>query len=141
MRDAGFEELFADYAKAQPLVKRRGVHLGAEHLLLQVAVLCFRDHRVHQGIAHLEAAPVLEHRDAPDGAVREQAGSADRVIAFQGQEVQRVLVFRVEFQLRRNVLLGNEHRFTNTADVGVVLMPVGEAHMNLIHWRIPGFLV
>ena len=47
--------------------------LGAEHLLLQVTVLRFDDHRIHQCVTHLQPTPVLQYRDPADGAIGQQA--------------------------------------------------------------------
>jgi len=140
VRQAGLEELLADDLEAQALVECGGMHLCGELLLAQIAVLRLGDGGLHQCVTHLEPAPVLEHRHAPDLAILQQAGGADGVVTLKGQEVHGDVVVGIPLQLWRHVLLGNEHRFADTADVGVVFLPIGQAYFDLIHWQIPGFL-
>ena len=52
-----------------------------------------------------------------------------------------VSIVSVPFQLRRYRLLGNEYCFTNTAQGGMVLLPVGNAHVYVIHQQTPSCLV
>lgn len=122
MRNPGFEKLLADHAEPQALVERCGMDLGRQHLLAQIAVLRLDDCCLHQRIADFKAAPVLEDRHPANLAILQQAGGADGVVIFHGQEVDGVVVVRIPFQFRRNVLLGDEHGFANPADISVVLV-------------------
>ncbi|MDT4868584.1 hypothetical protein FQZ97_1035590 [compost metagenome] len=116
------------------------MHLGAEHLLHQATFFGLGDDRANQCIANLQAAPILEHRYPADVPVRQQAGGADRVIALVGEKVQGVGVFRIPFEFRRYGLFGDEHGFADAPQVGVVLLPVGQADMDFIHRQTPGSL-
>ncbi|MNE64431.1 hypothetical protein D3C80_1598440 [compost metagenome] len=117
------------------------MHLGAEHLLLQVALLGFTDDGLHQLVANLQSAPILEYRHAADLAIGKEAGGADGEITFVGQEMHGVQVVGIPFQLGRYRLLGDEHGLANTANLAVVLLPVRYTHLNVIHRQTPGFLV
>ena len=70
MGNAGVEKFAADDRKAKALIERAGMHLGAEHLLLQTAFLGLADGGAQQRIADFQAAPVLEYRNTADMAVR-----------------------------------------------------------------------
>ena len=141
MGNPGFEKLLADNAEAQTLIEPGRLDLGTEHLLLEAAFLGLADHRLHQRVTDLQSAPVLEDRDPADMAVRQQPGGADREVPLEGQEMRGAAVIGVPLQLRRNRLLGNEHRLTNAPNLGVILLPVRDTYVNSIHRQIPGFLV
>ncbi|MNU10174.1 hypothetical protein D3C72_2571790 [compost metagenome] len=51
------------------------------------------------------------------------------------------IVVGIPLQFRRHALFGDEYGFTDTANVGVVFVPVGEANADFIHWQTPSFLV
>lgn len=116
------------------------MHLGGEHLLLEAATLRFGDHRFQQAVADPQAAPVLEHRNAADVTIGQQARGADGVVALQSEEVDCVDVFRIPFLLRRHRLFGDEHGFADAAQVGIVLLPIGDADVYLTHRQTPDFL-
>lgn len=134
------EEFLADDGEAQALVERRGLDLGAEHLLLEAAFLGFIDDGAHQRVADFQAAPVLEYRDPADVAVGQQARGADGEVALESQEVHGAVIVGIPLQLGWDRLFGNEYRFTNAPDLGVILLPVCDTYVNLIHRQIPGSL-
>src|SRR3990167_2985166 len=88
MGNAGVEVFAADDGKAKPFIESSGLHLGAEHLLLQATLFRFRDHRAQQRIADFQATPVLEHRNPADMPVRQQARGTNRVIALVDEKMQ-----------------------------------------------------
>jgi len=138
VRNACVEELTADHREAVPLVKRCGLHLCAEPLLFEVASFRLGDHRLQQCIADAQSAPVAKHRDATDVAVGEQSGGADSIVAVEGEEVDRCGILGIPLQFRRHRLFGDEYGFTDAPQLCVVLLPVGNADMDVSHWRTPG---
>ena len=84
--------------------------------------------RLQQQRACVLAAPGFEHRHAPDMAVGQQAGGADRLTV--GGMRERVLAMRilvVVLQLQRHALLVHEHRFAYAARLDARLVPVADA--------------
>ncbi|MNP79953.1 hypothetical protein D3C76_1779050 [compost metagenome] len=73
-------------------------------------------------------------------AVGEQAGGADSIVPLESEEVHGVRIFGVPFQFRRNGLLGDEYGLTDAAQVGIVLLPVGNTDVYLTHRQTPDFL-
>ena len=69
MGDASVKKLAADHGKAKALVERAGMHLGAEHLLLEAALFGLADGGAQQGVANFQAAPVLENGNPADMAI------------------------------------------------------------------------
>src|SRR5690349_10737315 len=107
MRNPGFQELLTDHVKAQALIERRGLYLGAEHLLLESALFGFADDRLHQRVADFQPAPVLEYRYPADMSIGQQARGTNRKVAFVSEEVHGINVIGVPFQFWRNGLLGD----------------------------------
>ncbi len=93
--------------------------------------------------ARISASPTFrprqspEYRDPADVPVAQQARGADRVFAFIGEKMHGFVVFGVPLQFRRNRLFGNEDRFADAAQLGIVLLPVGYAYADLIHLQTP----
>ncbi|MNJ64046.1 hypothetical protein D3C77_599820 [compost metagenome] len=73
--------------------------------------------------------------------VRQQACGADRVITFAGEKVYGAGIFGIPLQFRGHGLLGDEDRFANALQIGVVSLPIGKAYMDIIHAQTPGFPV
>jgi len=140
MRYPGFQEFLTDQAKPQALIERCGLYLCTQHLLLQPALLGLADHRLHQRIADFQAAPVLEYRNPANVTIGQQAGGANRKVAFESEEMHRCGVIGIPFQLRRNGLLGDEHRLTNAPYLGDILLPVCDTNVDFIHQQTPGCL-
>src|SRR5471032_2043708 len=140
MRNPDFKKLIADNLEPQPLIKRRRIHLRAEELFGLATLLGHANHGFHQLVANLQAAPVLEHRYAPDLAAGQQARSANRKIAFERQKMHGVGVVRVPLKFWWNRLFSDKHRFTNAPYLSDILLPVRDTYVNLIHRQIPGFL-
>ena len=115
--------------------------LPAVELLLALATLFGGfDGGAHQRFADLQAAPVLEHRDPADLPVGQQARGADRVVALAGEKMHGLDVLIVPFELCGHGLLGDEDRFADAPQIGIVLLPVGEADVDLTHQQTPNFL-
>ena len=117
------------------------MHLGTEHLLLEATFFGFKNRGLHQCVANLQAAPVLENRYAADMAVRQEPGGTNREVALIGQKMHGIGIVCIPLQFWRYRLFGNKYRLTNASKFGVVLLPVGDTYVNAIHQRTPGFLV
>ena len=70
VRYAGIQVFAADYFETEAFIKSRGLHLCTEHLAGQAIFLGFGNHAKQDGIAHMQAASILEYRNPTNMSVR-----------------------------------------------------------------------
>ena len=87
---------------------------------------------LHQGLqherAHALAAPLLQHRHAPDVAIGQQAPRRHRgAIGGIGKRMVATRVLIIHFKRPRHALFAHEHQLAYAARFGAGLVPVAQA--------------
>ncbi len=86
------------------------------------------DQDLQQQRTHALAAPLAQHRHAPDMAIGQQPPRSDRgAIGGKGERMVAPRVVFVQFQFQRHALLAHEHLLAYAARLGAGLVPIAQA--------------
>ena len=128
MRNAGLDELGARNLEAETPVEPGSIGLCVQARARMAAVAGL----LHQGLQHERtralAAPLLQHRHAPDVAIGQQATRRHRgAIGGIGKRMVATRVLIIRFKRPRHALFAHEHQLAYAARFGAGLVPVAQA--------------